>query len=244
MNISAVNCTPIKPNVSFGDVEHTHKQLHDMADEFSSSKEEGKKSDVKKPLAIVMSLAALVGIAYGGGKKAASAASAVYKKVVTSVGNVAKSSTDDVAGAAKNSDLGLLIENGLKKASSIATSGIGKLKVTSEKELTKSEKVRNATAKVLEKGLNLAKTGYKKIAYSGIADDIVGAERAQKAFENIAGAVGLATFVPEIVSRDADGDGTKDILQNSQNAYTKAEEKLDQVHKDLGVVTDVIQMLS
>ena len=105
MNISAINCTPIKPKVSFGDVEHSHKQLHDMADEFASQRKDGdgKKSDVKSPLAIIVSLAALVGIAYGGGKKAASAASTVYKKAATTVNNIAKNSTDDVAATAISS---------------------------------------------------------------------------------------------------------------------------------------------
>ena len=82
------------------------------------------------------------------------------------------------------------------------------------------------------------------MAYSGIADDVVGADRAQKAFENVAGAVGLATVVPEIVSRDANEDGVEDILQKSQNAYTSTEEKIAQVTKDLGVVTDIIQSLT
>lgn len=244
MNISAVNCTPIKPKVSFGDIEHSHRQLHDMADEYTSETVDGK--DIKRPIAIVASLAALVGIAYGGGKKAASASSAIYKKVANTVKPIAKNSADDVAQGAK--ELGVIIEDGLKKASKLASVGIDKLRTVPKDEVTvltsKKDVIKNKTADILEKGLALAKAGYKKVAYSGIADDVVGADRAQKAFENVAGAVGLATVVPEIVSRDANEDGVEDILQKSQNAYTSTEEKIAQVTKDLGVVTDIIQSLT
>ena len=252
MNISAINCTPIKPQVKFGNVEDNHRQLHDIADEYTTEAVDGK--DIKRPLAIVASLAALAGVAYGGGKKAASLASNVYKAAIKptvknvgdDVAKAAKEGADDVAKAVKDSNLGVVIENGLKKASKIATTGIAKLKIDPQQTtvLSKKDIIKNKTADILEKGLNLAKAGYKKIAYSGIADDVVGADRAQKAFENVAGAVGLATVVPEIISRDANEDGVKDILQKSQNAYTSTEEKIGQVAKDLGTVTDIVQMFT
>lgn len=241
MNISAINSTPIKPQVAFKQMDIDHEKLHTMATELDGQKVDAK--DIKRPIAIVASLAALAGIAYGGGKKIATGASVIYEKVAS----LAKNSADDAAEAAKNANLGVVIENGLKKASSFANNGISKLRTVDPKEvtvLTKKDFIRNKTADVLEKGLNLAKNTYKKLAYSGISKDVVGADRAQKAFENVAGLVGLATVVPEIATRDANEDGVKDIMQKSQNAYTATAEKVTSYSQDLNAVQEMIQMLT
>ena len=247
MNISAINCTPIKPKVSFGDVEHKNfdaEKLHNMATDLNERSVDSK--DIKKPLAVVASLAALAGIAYGGGKKIATGANVIYEKVAAAAKPAIKETADDVAQAAKKANLGVVLEDGLKKASSLATKGIDKLKINPQQTtvLSKKDILRNKAANILEKGLNLAKAGYKKVAYSGIADDIVGAARSQAAFENLAGAVGLATVVPEIISRDADGNGVKDIMETTQNAYTAKEDQIKEAAANLGAVSDIVQMFT
>ena len=231
MNISAINCTPIKPKVSFGDVEHKNfdaEKLHDMATDLNERSVDSK--DIKKPIAVVASLAALAGIAYGGGKKIATGANVIYEKVAAAAKPAIKETADDVAQVAKNTNLGVVLEDGLKKASSIASQAISNL--------------RNKSADILEKGLNIAKNAYKKVAYSGIADDIVGAARSQAALENVAGVIGLATVVPEIVARDANDDGVNDIMQKSQNAYTSKEEQIKAAADNLGAVSDIVQMFT
>ena len=248
MNISAINCTPIKPKVSFGDVEHKNfdaEKLHDMATDLNERSVDSK--DIKKPIAVVASLAALAGIAYGGGKKIATGANVIYEKVAAAAKPAIKETADDVAQAAKNTNLGVVLEDGLKKASSIASQAISKVRVPASEEitvLTKSQHLRNKSADILEKGLNIAKNAYKKVAYSGIADDIVGAARSQAALENVAGVIGLATVVPEIVARDANDDGVNDIMQKSQNAYTSKEEQIKAAADNLGAVSDIVQMFT
>ena len=62
--------------------------------------------------------------------------------------------------------------------------------------------------------------------------------------ENVAGAIGLATVVPEILRRDANEDGVKDIMQKSEIAYTHREDKIAKATADInslgGVVSSVI----
>lgn len=248
MNISAIKCTPIKPKVSFrsDDTKFDAQTLHDMAADLNEKAVSSK--DIKKPLAIVASLAALAGIAYGGGKKVAAGANVIYEKVAAAAKPAVKDAADDVAEAARKANLGVVIEDGLKKVSSLATKGIEKLRTVPVGQVTvhasKKDMIRNTAADVLEKGLNIVKTGYKKVAYSGVPANADAAAKAQAALENVAGVVGLATVVPEIISRDADGNGVKDIVQKSQNAYTSTEDKVKNATENLGTVTNIIQMLT
>lgn len=241
MNISAVNSTPIKPQVAFKQIDVNHQKLHDMAAELDEQKVDSK--DIKRPIAVIASLAALAGIAYGGGKKIATGASVIYEKAAA----LSKNSVDDAATAAKKANLGVVIEDGLKKASHVATKGISKIRTVNPDEitvLTKKDFIRNKVADGLDKSLGFAKNTYKKLAYSGISSEVVGADRAQKAFENVAGIVGLATVVPEIATRDANDDGIKDIMQKSQNAYTSTANKVDAYSKDLSAVEEMIQLFT
>lgn len=241
MNISAISSTPIKPQVAFKQIDVDHRKLYNMANELDEQKVDSK--DIKRPLAIIASLAALVGVTYASGKKLAAAASVIYEKASV----VAKKSTDDAADVAKKTNLGVVLEDGLKKVSNVATKGINKLRPVAPDEvtvLTKKQFAKNKTADVLEKGLNLAKKAYKKVAYSGISNDALPADRAQKAFENVAGMVSLATVAPEIVTRDSNEDGVKDIMQKSQNAYLATANKTATFSKDLSAVEEMIQLFT
>lgn len=272
MNISAVNCTPIKPQ-SFKGIESNYNQLHIASQKLSGECVDSK--DIKKPLAIATSLAALVGVGIAKGRLSAVAGSAVFetiqnlvakykgkgqeiasevagdvKDVASRVATEAKDAASKVAGEAKetvkNAKLGVAVENGLKKAATFAKENIAKLRTVAEegKELTKFQKIKNVAADVLDFVLDFAKNAYKKIAYSNIDAKVVGDERAKQAFENVAGVAGAAVVVPDVLSRDADGDGVKDILQKSQNAYTRAEEKFGHLAEDINAVGEVLRMLS
>ena len=163
------------------------------------------------------------------------------------VKDAASKLADETKEAVKKAKLGELFETGLKKASAFMSDKIAKLRTVAPEDITvlsKKDMIKNALANVLEKGLNFAKNIYKKIAYSTIPSDVVGADKAQKAFENVAGAVGVATIVPEIISRDADGDGVKDIMQKSQNAYTSKAEQSGEFEKNIGFISEILQTLS
>lgn len=272
MNISAVKCTPIKPQ-SFKGIDSNYQQLHRTATELSNNVVDA--NDIKRPLAVVTSLAALVGVGIAKGRVSAVAGSAVFEtiqnlvakykgkgqeiaaevagdvkdvasKVATEAKDAATKVADEAKETVKNAKLGVAVENGLKKAAGFAKENIGKLRTVAEegKELTKFQKIKNVAADVLDFVLDFAKKAYKKIAYSNIDKKVVGDERAKQAFENVAGVAGAAVVVPDVLTRDADDDGIKDILQKSQNAYTKAEEKFGHLAEDISAVGEVLRMLT
>ena len=250
MNISAVKATPIKPQ-SFKGIEQNYKQLHSFSNELQANSVES--DDIKKPLAIAASLAALVTMSYVNGKASAKAGSAIFELIQDSINKIKSKGQevvnevkDDAKQAVKKSNLGEVVETGLKKAAAFVSENTAKLRTSAEDavKLTKSQVVKNKIADAIDFVLDLAKSIYKKIAYSNIPADVVGAQRAEDAFENVAGAVSVATVVPEILSRDADGDGVKDILQKSQNAYTRSEEKFGKLSKDINAVGEIVQILT
>ena len=261
MNISAVKCTPIKPQ-SFKSLDENYQQLRNTSQKLSSECVDT--NDIKKPLAIATSLAALVGFGIAQGRVSAKASSAVFETVqelfskykakgqeaaadvAADVKDAASKVANEAKETVKNAKLGVAVENGLKKASAFAKENISKLRTVAEegKELTKFQKVKNFVADALDFVVEFAKDIYKKIAYSNIDEKIVGDERAKQAFENVAGVAGAAVVVPEVLSRDADGDGVKDILQKSQNAYTKAEEKFGHLSEEISAVGEVVRMFT
>ena len=261
MNISATNCTPIKPQ-SFKSVETNYRQLHTASQKLSGECVDS--NDIKKPLAIATSFAALVGLGIAKGRVAAIASSSLFEtvqnliakykgkgqeiasEVAGDVKDVASKAADEAKETVKNAKLGVVVENGLKKAATFAKENIGKLRTVAEegKELTKFQKIKNAAADVLDFVVDFAKKAYKKIAYSNIDEKVVGDERAKEAFENVAGAAGAAVVVPEVLSRDADGDGVKDILQKSQNAYTKAEERFGHLSENISAFGEFVGLFT
>lgn len=245
MNISAVNCTPIKPQVAFKEQKVDYEKLHTLATDLDN--QSVNPHDVKKPIAVLLSLAALAGVSYAGGVKAAKGASILYEKISNVISKFKGEVAEGTKEVAQKAQLGEVIESGLKKLYSIADFGIEKLRTVPSEEvtvLTKKQMNRNAIPSLLKSGLEFAKNIYKKVAYGLIPKGVDGAERAQKAFENVAGAVGLATVFPAIARRDADGDGVKDIMQKSQNAYTAKAEQSREIISNMGLIGDVIESLT
>ena len=250
MNISAINATPIKPQ-SFKGVESNYKQLHSLSNELQADCVDS--NDIKKPLAIAASLGALVTMAYASGKTSAKAGSVVFdmiqdafNKVKTKGKDVANEVKDEAKEAVKKANLGEVFETGLRKAASFVSENVAKLRTVADEgvELTKTQKIKNKIADVVDFVVDFAKNIYKKIAYSNIPADVVGAEKAEQAFENVAGAVSVATVVPEVLSRDADGDGVRDILQKSQNAYTRSEERFGHLTQDISTFGEIVKSLT
>ncbi len=251
MSISAINCTPIKPQVSFKGERYEHR--HSQFEECPACDSKVKGKDVKDPVAVIASLAALAGLAYGGAKGSAVGVSRLYNTVAEAVNKNAKKVAGEASEKAKTitPELGVLFNKGLGYVSEGADKLVGLVKkgiADDAKELTKTQKARVFVSNKLAQGVDLVKKGYNKVAYFNVADDVVGAARAQAGFENVAGAIGLASVVPEIVGRDANDDGVKDIMQKSQIAYTNREDKIAKTTADInslgGVVSTVITNLA
>ncbi|MCD7879467.1 MAG: hypothetical protein LUG16_06000 [Candidatus Gastranaerophilales bacterium] len=217
MSIAPVNCTPIKPQASFGqkaDYDETYvalKKVDEINDKYVNSK------DVKSPFQIGLSCAAALAGIYAAGKAGASLVTKVVPK------------------------LPVMIENTLKSGSGL----VKKASESLQKEVPgKLGKLKNASGKVLEKSENAARNLYKKVAYSKIAEDVVNPERAQKAFANVVGAAAVATTVPQILTKDADGDGIKDIAQKSQNVYTGVKNNLTSTSDTISALGEIASALS
>lgn len=214
--MASVNCTPIKPQVSFGCEEcnsRNYIENIDRVDEFQ--KTHVKSDDIKSPLAIGISVAASAAGIYAVGK----GSGAVFSKIF-------KSAPQKLEGALKKGSQ--MVQN---KAKSLSSADVtpGKLK-----------KAKEITGKVLAKTEELARNGYKKIAYSGIPKDVANPERANRAFQNAAGAAAVASVVPQILKKDSNDDGVKDIVQKSQNAYTGAKSSL----ADISALGEIVSALT
>ena len=219
MNVSAINCTPIKPQVSFGnepeserpvidadyrEVESNDKNpadilvlTEDINKNFVNSKE------LKTPIGAVVSVALAGLTAYATGSIAASGISRAFNFVT-------------------KKNLPLALEKGLK-----ATSKTIKKASTSliNDNAGKIAKVKNIAGKVIGKTGEIAKNTYTKIAYRGVPEGADVAVKASKGFQNIMGLGAVATILPKALKTDENGDGVSDIMQRATNSYGKAKEQ-------------------
>ena len=75
-------------------------------------------------------------------------------------------------------------------------------------------KVKYYTGKAVGKVEAGARKLYKGIAYIGLPETMQGKERTCNAFGNIAGTGAFGITLHQLCTKDSDGDGIKDILQN------------------------------
>lgn len=216
MNISAVNCTPIKPQASFkGENEFDYDKIlaatTKVNDEFVNSE------DVKSPLAAAISLGIAGVLAFASGKQLGSLFSKFVKK--------APDYLDDVV--AKS---GKYVNIAKEK---LATTNTGKV-----------AKVRNLASKGLGFVQSKASTAYEKIANFGLHEGADIVAKKANAFNNVAGCIGLASVFPTVLKRDTNEDGVSDILQKSHNAYTGTKTKMDGVFEKAGVLAELAQIIA
>ncbi len=196
MSISAVNCSPIKPQVSFGDTEYESKESKKVAglsdvdrlynearkyDEFSKSNDGSPKS--KSFLQTFFSVAAAFVVTYGCGKLLASQALNLFPKASGKILNGLK-----------------VVGNGL---------------------LNKTEKLANN-----EGHKNISKVAKKAndvlAQLKAKAVDSIKNEGIDNFIKNIAGVASVLGFVPKITTVDGNNDGIADITQEGVNAYKNA----------------------
>jgi|GEM_PF-6030257 len=218
MNVSAVNCTPIRPKASsFGSYERDrYDEVNNLTERLNDKIV--KADDLKNPIAVGASIALAMLVSYGGAK---GAVSLISKKLPAA---------------------GVYIESGLKKAAGALKSGADSL-IKSAPD-SKFSKIKIRTGKILGGAENFVRSAYKKIAYSGIPKEAVNPERAGIAFANAAGAASALGSAAVICTADRDGDGVKDIMQKSQNVYTGAKTKYGNAMDTIGLFSEIIQTIS
>ena len=218
MSISAINCTPIKPQVSSfkGESEFDYDKLRTVTDKVND--QFIKKGDVKNPLSIMLSVAIALAASYGAGKAAGLGAGKLFPK------------------------LGVALENGLKTASTAIKNQA--VKMQSNVVSGKIGNIEKLAGSLLEKANTVAKDTYKKVAYAKISPATVNPERATQAMANVVGLAFGAKTAVDLATKDENGDGVKDIMQKSQNFYTGSQTTYGNVMKKMDTISSIVNLIS
>lgn len=196
MNVSAVNCTPIKPQVSFGkeqDFSDAQRVL-DMSKELSDSfsKEDGQKTKLQTLASIAGALATtcILGRAMAG--------KLIDAGVHTKIASLGKTAMNK----AKNLKAPNFVKN--VKFPAKLQKGIN--------VIAENPKVKNATTKVVEGAGKLKSNAQAYITEHGV----------EKVIKDVAGLTSMAVFGTQVAKVDGNGDGVADIAQKNVNAYQNA----------------------
>lgn len=226
MSISAINCTPIKPQVSFGndmgDVERA-QTLFDKTKELGDSFDVGEeKSTVGK----AVSLLGLIGGAFILGKGAArkllfflpegfaAKAMGFIKSIPSKLKAIklpAKLADSNLAGKVKKFATDINSSRVVTKAKKVANDFGNSGVVTTVKEKLSGEKIQNVV-------------------------EIIKGKTPEAQLTNIAGVAAAAVLGKEVSTIDGNEDGIPDIAQKGINAYQNA-------MKSMGVVEDIMHVL-
>ena len=217
MTISAINCSPIKPQVSFGNEQENFEKISGISDKINEKIVDS--NDIKKPVAVCASIALAALGAYVGAKNVTSA---LTKKVAP--------------------NMGVKVEAGLKTAANAIKANASKLAETAPE--TKFAKVKTLAGKAVGSVEGAARNLYKKVAYSGLSKEMVNPEKASAALANVAGAVAGASALSTVLTKDSDGDGIKDIMQKSQNVYTGTKTKCGNAFETVNLLGEIAQALA
>lgn len=246
MNISAVNCTPIKPQVSFGynsDVnerdncsfnpedldmdsyQDNFEKIQTFTDRVNQDyikRLSAKASNIKKPIFAAASVGLAALFAFASGKLAASKLAELSKSLKIDLPNVVDNS----------------LRNTSKKMKDVSTA------LFKENPVTKFDKLRNGASKLVYGAEELAKKGYKRIAYSRVTPNDTAEIIKDKAFANLGGLLGLSTILPRVCSKDNNTNGVSDILEIGQNAYTGTKTKMTDVLKEVNNIGNLVTLLT
>ncbi|MBQ3642082.1 hypothetical protein II906_09200 [bacterium] len=225
MKISAVQATPIKPQ-SFGMAEKEQKEFDEYFDKADALYTQVQQSNVKKPVAIVASVA-LAGItAFLFGSKIA--------------GGVARLKPVIVSPQIKN-EAGELISNP-KYFENVIKSGVNK--VTSfASGLAEKGGNKAKVADLIGKGQDIAKKGYKLVTGIG-TKNIDPAQLPLKKLTNLAGVATAAVMLPRVCKADGNKDGVADISQRGQSAYTGAKTEINNTLHKATLLGDLLDLFS
>lgn len=227
MNISATNCTPIKPQVASFKGDRSLKFEDEQFDSFMelSDKLDGEfvhSDNIKKPMAVIASiaLAGLTAFVFGG-------------KIVSLVRRAFPEFT--------NPDSAKYFENYIKKGAN----KVSKFATNLQEGTGKGAKIKKFVGNTIIKAEDIAKNAYKKITNIGTKNvpqnpgDIAG-----KKLENLGGAISTAVFVPSALKADANEDGVADISQRGQNAYTGTKQEINKSVEKFNILGDIVDLLT
>ena len=96
------------------------------------------------------------------------------------------------------------------------------------------KKLGNIVAKGISKTEDIARNTYKKISNG----------QAPRGMAIVVGGVAAAIGLCEILKRDNNEDGVKDIIQKSQNVYDKSAKNLDKISETASIAAELAQILA
>ncbi len=223
MNVSAVNCTPIKPTVSFGAERGEYEKVAGLTDQMTDSYISA--NDIKTPGQVVASVGAAGVKAFASGAIAAGLIAGLFKGAPTKLQGALKAGSKKVRCVAAN-----LTDDAAKHA-----------------------KVKKPVGKAIAKAEEIARSAYKKFINADVrsltddmADDVAREinANATRGFQKLGGALSTAAIVPAILTRDNDGDGVKDLVQKSQSAYDKVDSKNRELTNNLAAMAELASILA
>lgn len=214
MNISGVNCTPLKPAFTSEPSEDPKYQSFLTAtDQLDDTLVLS--SDIKSPIQTVAAVGLATVVAFVSGRKIAG--------VVT---NFAKNAPTQ-------------LENALKKGADFVKTKAEGLKIDNPANMT--EKLKNNIGKLLVNAEKTGRSAYRKLANVGLKE---GTLRADNAFKNLAGIVTVATVIPPTCKKDTNEDGVADIAQRNQNVYTGTKNKCGNMVNSASKIAEAISILT
>ncbi len=214
MNISGVNCTPLKPAFASNSNEDSkYRDVLTATDKLEDSLVLS--SDIKSPIQTVAAVGLATVVAFVSGRKIGSLISTFAKNAPTQLENTLKKGADFVKTKAE----GLKIDNPANIA----------------------EKLKNKTGKLLVSAEKTGRNAYRKFANLGLKE---GALRADNAFKNLAGVATVASVIPPVCKRDTNGDGVADIAQFKKNVYTGTKSKCGDMVNSASKIAEAISILT
>lgn len=172
--------------------------------------------DIKGPGAVALSVGA------AGGK--------TFLKTVATVFALDKVSSNKISE---------LFEKGLKTVSKGAQGLSGKMIKSEGKKMSK---VANTLGEFVKKAEGSLKGVYNKIAT--VTKDGIKTHSASKGLAVVAGIASILAFVPAICKRDNNEDGIPDLVQKSQSAYDKTNNKCSKILDGANCLTEIAQLVS
>jgi hypothetical protein len=198
MNISAINCTPIKPKTSFsGGIDENKdyysfedvQKVMDLTNQLDDSFTKEDNSDVKQKskLQTAVSVAGALATTFALGKSVASYAFSISPKLPSKL-------------------------NGVLKA------GGNFIKNNSEKLASKNGKVAQFIGKNVGKLENTARQAYTNAVANSNVNQVL---------TNLAGVAAVGGIASKVITVDGNRNGVKDIAEENVNAYKNALGTLD-----------------
>ena len=111
-------------------------------------------------------------------------------------------------------NLSVSVENGIRNtANKIRENANNWSQINHNGVLSKAKQLFGKSLGKIESG---ARKLYKGVAYIGLPESMQGKEKTYNAFGNIAGTCAFGITLHQLCTKDSDGDGIKDILQNKK----------------------------